>query len=397
MKLFDVIVVGAGIVGSTAALCLSRAGYRVALVEAHEAKSWSKDTPDLRVVALAPDNQSLFESLDVWPLIASRRTQAYTDMRVWDAGAGNPLHLSAAQRGHQRLGFIIENANIVDALWTAIQKNGAITCFCPNKLDVIEQHDNYVNVRLLSGENLKASLLIGADGASSKVRELVDVKLDAKAYRQRGVVAYVSTELPHQNTAWQRFLATGPLAFLPFCDGRSSVVWTLPDSEAERLLQCDETSFCDELTRAFDARLGHVLEVSARASFPLQRQLSKEMLVGNVALIGDAAHTVHPLAGQGVNLGLRDALTLVAALGEVNVAQTSSRQKNHLTVSQHKLQRWSRSRLSENAVAAYSFEAINRVFSNDALLPTLLRGHAFGIANAVPPIRNFLLRQADGR
>jgi 3-demethoxyubiquinol 3-hydroxylase len=397
MKLFDVIVVGAGIVGSTAALCLSRAGYRVALVEAHAPKSWSIMAPDLRVVALAPDNQALFESLDVWPLIASRRTQAYTDMRVWDAGGGNPLHLSAAQRGHQQLGFIIENANIVDALWDAVQKDGAITCFCPDKLELIEQHENHVSVRLLSGLHLKAGLLMGADGASSKVRELVDIKSDAKAYGQRGIVAYVKTELPHQNTAWQRFLATGPLAFLPFYDGRSSIVWTLPDDEAERLLHCDETHFCDELTRAFDARLGNVLEVSVRASFPLQRQLSKEMLVGNVVLIGDAAHTVHPLAGQGVNLGLRDAHTLLAALGEATTAQTSARQKNHLVVSSHKLQRWSRSRISENAVAAYSFEAINRVFSNDALLPTLLRGHAFGIANAAPPIRNFLLKQATGK
>jgi 3-demethoxyubiquinol 3-hydroxylase len=394
MKIVDVIVVGAGIVGSATALCLSRAGYRVALVEAHEPKSWSKDTPDLRVVALAPDNQSLFESLDVWPQIASRRIQAYTDMRVWDAGVGNPLHLAATQRGRERLGFIIENANIVDALWAAIQKNGSITCFCPSKLDTLEQHENHVNVRLSSGETLKAGLLIGADGASSKVRELMAIASDTKVYGQRGIVAYVKTQLPHQNTAWQRFLPTGPLAFLPFSDERSSIVWTLPDSEAERLLQCDEASFCTELTRAFDAKLGNVLEVSARASFPLQRQLSKEMLVGNVALIGDAAHTVHPLAGQGVNLGLRDALTLVAALDDLNTVQTPSRQKNHFIVSQHKLQRWSRSRISENAVAAYSFEAINRVFSNDALLPTLLRGHAFGIANALPPVRNFLLRHA---
>jgi 3-demethoxyubiquinol 3-hydroxylase len=396
MKSFDIAVIGAGIVGGCAALLLARAGYRVALVEAHETKPWMESSPDLRVLALACDNKKLLEACGVWKTIATRRIQAYTDMRVWDAAAGNELHLSARQQARELLGVIIENNNIADALWQAIKQENKITCFCPDKLESIEQ-DNVVTLSLKSGVVLKARLALGADGASSKVRELLGLQSDKKDYGQRGIVAYVKTERPHENTAWQRFLATGPLAFLPFSDGRCSIVWTLPNDEAERLLNCDEESFCLELTRAFDARLGKITEVSQRAAFPLQRQLSKEMLVGRVALIGDAAHTVHPLAGQGVNLGLRDVASLLALLGEAMPTTENSRQKNEALISQHKLERWARQRISENAVAAYSFEAINRVFSNDKVLPTLLRGHVFGIANAIAPIRNFLLSQASGR
>ena len=395
MKSFDIAVIGAGIVGSCAALSLARAGYRVALVEAHEPKAWSEAVPDLRVVALANDNRKLLESCGVWEKIAARRIQAYTDMRVWDAAAGNELHLSASQQARESLGFIIENNNIADALWQAIKQENKISCFCPDKLESIEQ-ENTVNIRLQSGALIKADLVLGADGASSKVRELLGLQSDKKDYGQRGVVAYVKTEFDHQNTAWQRFLPTGPLAFLPCSDGRCSIVWTLPNDDAERLLHCDEETFCRELARAFDARLGNVMEISQRAAFPLQRQLSKQMLVGRIALIGDAAHTVHPLAGQGVNLGLRDVAALLDLLGEAKSSVENFKQKNENLISQHKLERWARQRISENAIAAYSFEAINRVFSNDEVLPTLLRGHAFGIANAFAPIRNFLLKQATG-
>lgn len=396
MKNFDIAVVGAGIVGSCAALSLARAGYRVALVEAHEPKTWSQDSPDLRVVALAADNQRLLDACGVWKKIADRRVQPYTEMRVWDAAAGNELHLSASQQAQESLGAIVENSNIADALWQAIKQECHIHCFCPDKLESIEQ-ETTVTIHLQSGAVIKAGLVLGADGASSKVRASLGLKTDKKDYGQRGLVAYVRTMESHHNTAWQRFLPAGPLAFLPFSDGRCSIVWTLPNDEAERLLQCDEETFCRELTRAFDARLGEVTEVSQRAVFPLQRQLSKEMLVGRVALIGDAAHTVHPLAGQGVNLGLRDVAALLDLLGEEKSSPENSKQKGAVQISQHKLERWARQRTSENAVAAYSFEAINRLFSNDEVLPTLLRGHAFGIANALAPVRNFLLNQAAGR
>ena len=216
------------------------------------------------------------------------------------------------------------------------------------------------------------------------MRRLAGIGTDDHDYGQRGLVAYVRTQRPHENTAWQRFLPTGPLAFLPCADGRCSIVWTVPDAEAGRLLALDDAAFAGELERAFDARLGAIVEVSERRAFPLKRVLARDYVVGRGLLAGDAAHAVHPLAGQGVNLGLRDVAAL-RALWADGRAPTADR-----------VRRWARERRSDNAVAAHAFEAINKAFSNDALLPTLLRGPALGLAGKVAPLGGFFLRRAMG-
>lgn len=386
---FDVAVVGAGVVGSTAALSLARENLRVAIVEAHEPPAWRTDDPDLRVYAFAADAQSLLEELGVWSSIASARVQPYRRMRVWDAGAGGEMSFDADALGRDCLGHIVEHALLVDRLWAAVARNPKIQRSCPDKLQELEQDDSSASLVLQSGKRLRARIVLGADGAASRVRELAGFGLDERDYGQSGLVAYVRTTRPHEDTCWQRFLPSGPLAFLPCSDGRSSIVWTLPTAEAERLLDIDQADFRDELTRAFDARLGEVTEVSERRAFPLRRKLAREMLRGRVALIGDAAHAVHPLAGQGVNLGLRDVGALAALVHE---AESAGRD----FTSAHRLQRWARARLSENAVAAYSFEAINRIFSNDTLLPTLLRGPLLGLAGKLPPLAQFFWKRAAG-
>ena len=386
--LLDLVVVGAGVVGSAAALAAARDGLRVALVEAQAPPPWSADAPDLRVYAFAPDNQALMQDLGVWAAIRSARAHPYRRMRVWDAAAPGELDFDAQGLGREQLGHIIEHALLVDRLWAACGREQPLQRHCPETLSAIEQDADSVTAVLASGQRLRAKLLLGADGAASAVRGLVDLPVDRHDYGQRGLVAYVGTEQPHEDTAWQRFLPTGPLAFLPCADGRSSIVWTLPDHEADRLLALDDQAFCRELTRAFDARLGEVVSVSARAAFPLRRQLAKHYVSGRVALVGDAAHAVHPLAGQGVNLGLRD----VAALrtmwrragdgGDIAAA--------------HRLARWERERRSENTLAAYSFDAINRFFSNDALLPTLVRGPLLGLVGRAGPLGRFFARRAGG-
>lgn len=392
-RLADAAVVGGGVVGAACALALSQQGLQVTLIEHAEPPAWRSAEADPRVYAFAPDSAALFESLGVWDAVRDARAHPYRRMRVWDAAGGDELRFDADAFAVKQLGWIIEHALLQDRLWAALRRSN-VTVRCPARVVALEQNEDSATLELDDGLRVEARIAIAADGGRSTLRELAGIGMGTEDYGQRGVVAYVATGRPHEDTAWQRFLPTGPLAFLP-CDATadaqnvSSIVWTLPDAEAARVVALDDAAFAEELTRALASRLGDVRPLSPRIAFPLRRQLADAYVAGRVLAIGDAAHVVHPLAGQGVNLGLRD----VSALRDIVAA---AQQRRVDWSAPHRLARWARARRSDATASAYAFSAINRVFSNDQLATTLLRGHALGLAGKIAPLNRALWRHAAG-
>jgi 2-octaprenyl-3-methyl-6-methoxy-1,4-benzoquinol hydroxylase len=387
----DVAVSGGGVVGAACALALARAGLEVALVEGTSPSPWQRERPDLRVYAFAADNAALLQDLGISNSVRDARAHPYRRMRVWDAAGGGELAFDADAFGRSELGWIVEHGLLLDRLW-AVLPGAGVRVHCPARVAALEQADagtDGVRLQLDDGTRLQARIAIAADGAQSTLRALAGLEVDRHDYAQRGVVAYVATERPHEDTAWQRFLPGGPLAFLPCADGSSSIVWTLPDADAGRMLALDDDAFGRALTQAFDARLGAVRAMSPRAAFPLRRQLVRDYVAGRVLVLGDAAHVVHPLAGQGVNLGLRD----VAALRDgILAAQRARRDWDAPSL----LSRWARARKSENALAAHAFDGINRLYGSDGMAATLLRGPLLGLASRLPPVAQRLWRRAAG-
>ncbi len=392
-RLADAAVVGGGVVGAACALALSQQGLQVTLIEHAEPPAWRSAEADPRVYAFAPDSAALFESLGVWDAVRDARAHPYRRMRVWDAAGGEELRFDADAFAVKQLGWIIEHALLQDRLWAALRRSN-VTVRCPARVVALEQNEDSATLELDDGLRVEARIAIAADGGQSTLRELAGIGMNTEDYGQRGVVAYVATDRAHEDTAWQRFLPTGPLAFLPCAatadaQNVSSIVWTLPDAEAARVAELDDAAFAEELTRAFASRLGDVRPLSPRIAFPLRRQLADAYVAGRVLAIGDAAHVVHPLAGQGVNLGLRD----VSALRD-SVAAAQQRRVDWSAP--HRLARWARARRSDATASAYAFSAINRVFSNDHVATTLLRGHALGLAGKIAPLNRALWRHAAG-
>lgn len=385
----DIVVVGGGMVGAATALALARADFSVTLIEAREPAPWhAEDDIDLRVVTLAPSSVALLSDLDVWESIRNARAQPYRYMHVWDAANGATLDFDAADEGRAALGWIVENRLVQHILWQALETAG-VPRLCPASVQDFDAADDHVRLSLADGESLDARLLVAADGAASPLRAKAGITTRGRGYAQRAVVAHVTTERAHQSTAWQRFLPGGPIAFLPLNDGRSSIVWTMPEAEALRVQALDEAAFMDAVGVASDFRLGRITATTPRAAFPLKLQLAKTYQADRFVLVGDAAHVVHPLAGQGVNLGLRDVAELRHTL---QAAQAADRDIGATAV----LRRYARRRRSADTLDAHVIDGLGRVFAWQSLPLATLRGLGVQTVGRLEPLKRAFSMHAAG-
>jgi 2-octaprenylphenol hydroxylase len=383
----DVIIIGGGIVGGTLACALGRSGMRVALIEARE--SDTRIGTDPRVYAVTRASEQIFRSLEVWEAIAAQPVCAFTDMEVWDAAGEGVLHFDCAELAEPWLGHIIEPGVILAALQDRLKVLEGVDVYCPSVFTQIDIDADRVIVTLEDGNSLSAPLLAAADGARSPVRERLGIAVRRHDYHQTSLAARVQTALPHANTAWQRFLPGGPLAFLPLADGWSSIVWTLPEDDVARVQSLEPAAFHQALGSAFDYKLGEILDSGPRQAWPLVRQHAVHYVQERVALLGDAAHAIHPLAGQGVNLGLLDAAVLA---GEVLEARAGNRDTGRL----HTLRRYERWRRSDNTLMMSAMDGINRLFSNANLPVSRLRSAGLSLLGQSAPVRHALMRHAMG-
>ncbi len=386
---FDVAVVGGGLVGLSLAALLGRAGIQVALLEANEpVRDWPEDSIDLRVYAITRASQRLFSEVGAWQAM-HRRAGPFRDMRVWDAGGSGDIHFDSAEVGESCLGHILEGRVIEAALLASIADLPCVHRYCPALVKSFADCGDRQCIELEDGTGLAARLLVGADGRNSRVRDYARIHAQVSDYGQQALVAVVATERPHAETAWQRFLPTGPLAFLPLFDGRCSIVWSATSAEAQRLLQLDDVAFCEALGEAFGFRLGKVLECGERALFPLLRQSAQHYVRPRIALVGDAAHVIHPLAGQGVNLGLKDARQLADTL---LAARTLGRDIGALGV----LRRYERARKGDNLLMMNVMDGFKQLFGTSAAPLRWARNAGLNLVDAVPALKNQIMRSAMG-
>jgi len=385
----EVLIVGAGITGATLALALADAGVAVTLLDREAAPLLPVPGQplDVRVSAIHAAAVGLLERLGAWSLLPADCRAPFGRIEVWDAGSAGSIGFDSAQIGQPWLGYIIENRALIAALHARLAELPAARVLVP--VDDWQVHPGRLTARLGDGRELTARLLVGADGAASPLRLRAGIAAQTDDFGQGALVCHVATERPHADTARQRFLPTGPLAFLPLADGRCSIVWSTTPQEAQRLAALPADDFALELAAAFEHRLGAVTAVGERAVIPL-RGLEAAGYVGpRLALIGDAAHVVHPMAGLGANLGIGDAAALA---GVVIAALRSGRDPGLMQT----LRPYERARRSQNLPVVQAIHGLHRLFGAGAAPLRLLRGAGLLTVDRAGPVKRLLTAAACG-
>ncbi|MDD2759968.1 MAG: FAD-dependent monooxygenase [Methylomonas sp.] len=385
---FDVVVVGGGMVGAAVACGLGNSKLKVAVIESQVPEAFSAEQPhDLRVSALSIASRNILETVGAWQGVSAKRFCPFRRMRVWEK-AGDTTFNSDDIKAPE-LGYIVENRVTQLALLERLADFENISLMMPQTIEHIHYDGHAGEVVLADGRTLHAGLLVAADGGQSRVRQAVGLGVTGWDYQQHALVVYVETAYPQQDITWQRFVSSGPQAFLPLTGNYGSIVWYQSPDEVRRLKALPLEDLKSELLAAFPDCLGDIKRVLGVASFPLKRQHAQNYVKQGVALVGDAAHMINPLAGQGVNIGLLDA----AALAEVLIdAQRRGKGVGDLEV----LRRYETLRRTENLKMMTVMDLFYQSFSNDILPLKLIRNIGLGLAQRLTPVRNKVMKAAMG-
>lgn len=387
----DVLITGAGMVGLTLANLLSKQGKTIAIIDRNEVAVFQDNQEyQSRVTAVSPGSQAIFEHANAWPAMQAKRVSPFADMHVWDESGDAVIHFNADDMQHSNLGHIVENIVIQTSLHEVLQQEKNVQWLMPEVIQKIVTHQEHVEVALDSGKVISAKLLVGADGGRSIVRNFAEIVYNEKSYQQMGLVALVETEQPHENTCWQRFLSTGPLALLPLDVDENnklcSIVWSVSEDYADELMKLNEHEFADALTQASDRQLGDITLNSKCVAFPLVSGQAENMVQPRIALVGDAAHALHPLAGQGANLGFTDAAVLA------DILDKAERDIGSLKV----LRKYERARVGETQIMQTAMDGFVKVFGSSNQAVVTARNAALRSADSLQPVKKFFMKHAMG-
>lgn len=387
---FDILIVGGGMVGATLACALGDTALRIGVIESAEVpRSWPEEEFDIRVSAITRATEQVFAGVGAWEGMRRRRVEAYGHMHVWDATGSGAIDFDTADIGEPNLGHIIENRVILAALLERMAEFENVELICPAQVAALERHPDSARLTLQDGRSVQTRLIVGADGVNSWVREQAGITTTGWAYGQSAVVATIKTSQHHRNTCWQRFMPSGPLAFLPLPQGLSSIVWSTTPERAAELADMPEGQFLDALQQAFGDTLGRMESTGPRGAFPLALRHANSYTAERLVLVGNAAHAIHPLAGQGLNLGVADAAVLAEVLLE---AHANKQDIGELSV----LRRYERWRKADNVAVMAAMDGFKRLFSNDSVPLSLLRNLGLRLADRAGPVKDMMIRRAMG-